>query len=334
MKYLVTGAAGFIGSSITDALLSRGQEVTGIDCFVDYYPRELKLRNLDSARSSSKFSFIEENLLEADLPEILEGVDVVFHQAAQAGVRASWGATFSVYTENNIRATQRLLETVKAQPERERVKRIVYASSSSIYGTAETLPTTELTLPAPVSPYGVTKLAAEHLMVLYAKEFGIPTASLRYFTVYGPRQRPDMFFNRIIRAALMNREMDLFGDGEQSRDFTFIDDIVQANLLAGETKTPSFVFNVGGGARVTVNEVIVMLEGIMGQKIKIRRLARAVGDARHTGADTSLMQRELKFRPQIPLREGLKREVEWLEQSLRHPNGYPASPELTDLLQK
>lgn len=316
MRCVVTGVAGFVGSSITDQLLADGHEVIGIDCFIDYYPKELKLKNLVNARAHDRFTFIEKNLLELNLEETLAGADWVFHQAAQAGVRASWGESFRIYTDNNILATQRLLEAAKQDAVRQTLKKVVYASSSSVYGTAETLPTTEKTLPHPVSPYGVSKLAAEQLMVLYTTEFGVPTASLRYFTVYGPRQRPDMAFRRFITAALSGEPIVLYGDGEQSRDFTFIEDIVRANIDAAGSATKELVFNLGGGSRVTVNEVITMLEEILGTKIAIDRRPRAVGDARHTGADTSLAQKELGFVARTKLREGLAREAEWVKSIL------------------
>jgi UDP-glucuronate 4-epimerase len=310
MLCVVTGVAGFVGSSVADRLLAEGHTVRGIDCFVEYYPKELKLRNLARARDNGNFSFVEENLLHTDLAPLLDGAQWVFHQAAQAGVRASWGRHFSGYTENNVLATQRLLEAVKGSSS---ILKVVYASSSSVYGNAERYPTHESDLPKPVSPYGVTKLAAEHLMCLYASEFGVPTTSLRYFTVFGPRQRPDMSFNKFIRAALRGEEIPLYGDGEQSRDFTFIDDIVQANLLAAAKGAPGGVYNVGGGAVVTMNQVIAILESIIGP-VKVKHGERQAGDARHTGADTGKARRELGYDPQVSVMEGLKRETQWLQE--------------------
>lgn len=317
MRCVVTGVAGFVGSSLADRLLRDGHEVLGIDCFIDYYPREVKLRNLEAARSFDRFRLLEQNLLELPLVELLEGVEWVFHQAAQAGVRASWGKSFQIYTDNNILATQQLLEAARTVCPQGTLRKLVYASSSSVYGSAERLPTNEAVLPAPVSPYGVSKLAAEHLMVLYAREFAVPTVSLRYFTVFGPRQRPDMAFNRIIRAALRDQPFELFGDGEQSRDFTFIDDIVEVNVRAAAAPMRSLVYNVGGGSRVTMNQVVELLEGILGRKIAVRRQERAAGDARHTGADTSRLFEELNFRPQTVLTDGLRSEVSWLEEALQ-----------------
>ena len=314
MRCLITGVAGFIGSSLADRLLADGHEVVGVDCFIDYYPREIKEKNLESAKSNSNFRFIEANLLDLDLDDSLEGVDLVFHQAAQAGVRASWGSDFSIYTDCNILATQKLLEAAKKKGPA--LKKIVYASSSSVYGDAESLPTVETMRPKPLSPYGVSKLAAEHLMLLYDKEFNVPTVSLRYFTVYGPRQRPDMAFNRFITAALKENEISVYGDGEQSRDFTFIDDIVQANIDAALSDVRGEMFNLGGGSRVTVNQTLSIVRELVGKEIKVNYLERQFGDVKHTAADTSKAKQLIGYAPKIDLAEGLKREVEWLKQSL------------------
>ncbi len=313
MRCIVTGAAGFVGSSISDALLEAGHEVVGIDCFIDYYPREMKERNLENARSHDKFQFVEQNLLGADLDSLLEGADWIFHQAAQAGVRASWGGSFSIYTDNNILATQMLLEAAKGERAAKTLKKFVYASSSSVYGSAEILPTTEKVLPCPVSPYGVSKLAAEHLVGLYDKEFDVPTVSLRYFTVFGPRQRPDMAFHRFIKAGILDEPITVYGDGEQSRDFTFIDDIVKANIRAAEVESRGEVLNIGGGSRVTLNQTISVIEDVLGKKLVVDRRERQHGDARHTGADTSRAKSVLDFAPKYPLEKGLSAEADWLE---------------------
>ena len=316
MRCVITGAAGFIGSTIADRLLKEGHEVIGIDCFVDYYPRSYKERNLLQARSSDRFKFIEGDLADIDLKSVLEGAEVIYHQAAQAGVRASWGSSFSIYTHNNILATQHLLEAARSEGVAKSLKKIVYASSSSVYGNAETLPTVETMRPEPVSPYGVSKLAAEHLMVLYSKEFNVPTVSLRYFTVFGPRQRPDMAFHIFSRAALLGEQLRVFGDGEQSRDFTFIDDIVEANIRAGEQKyDPALplVYNIGGGSRVTVNQVLQTIGELVGKKIDVTYLKRIAGDAAHTGADTTLARTHLGYAPKTSVRDGLKAEIDWVK---------------------
>lgn len=313
MHCVITGVAGFIGSTLCERLLKEGHSVTGIDCFVDYYPRAVKERNLANALKNPAFKFIEQNLLKVDMDELLKGAQWIFHQAAQAGVRASWGTMFESYSDNNIVATQRLLENAKKHSS---IEKIVYASSSSVYGDAETYPTAENITPHPVSPYGVTKLAAEHLMVLYAKEFKVPTVSLRYFTVFGPRQRPDMAFNRFIRAALKGEEISLYGDGEQSRDFTFVADIVEANILAAQKGKPGQVFNVGGGTNASVNQVLGIIEKHIG-KLNVHKYERQSGDARRTRADCSFAARELGFSPKYGLEDGIVEEIKWMRECLK-----------------
>lgn len=308
MNALVTGVAGFLGSSIADALLARGDRARGVDCFLDYYPREIKERNLAAARRNPAFEFHEANLLEADLAALLDGVDVVFHQAAQAGVRASWGRDFDIYTANNILATQRLLEAC-----RPRKIRVVYASSSSVYGETRKFPMQESDLPAPVSPYGVSKLAAEHLCRLYWANFGVPTVSLRYFTVYGPRQRPDMAFHKFFRALLAGEELPLYGDGRQTRDFTYVADAVAANLAAVERGEPGGVYNIGGGSRVTLLEVFETMREVSGIEPRLRRLPMQPGDVTHTGADTTRARRDLGYEPRTPLGEGLRAEFGYVK---------------------
>ncbi len=312
MKALVTGAAGFVGSSISDRLLESGYDVTGIDCFIDYYPREIKEQNLEAARANDSYTFVEQSLVDCELAGLLEGVDYVFHQAAQAGVRASWGDEFRIYSDNNVFATQRLLEAARDAG----VKKVVYASSSSVYGDTDDLPMRESSATRPHSPYGVTKLAAEHLTTLYWRNFKVPTASLRYFTVYGPRQRPDMAFNRFIAAVLRDEEIQLYGDGEQSRDFTFIGDIVSANVAAARSDARGGVYNIGGGTRTTMNEVIDLIGEIIGREPKVKRLEVQKGDVKHTAADTSSAQKDFGFAPEVGIREGLTRQVDWQKERL------------------
>ena len=311
MRVLVTGCAGFVGSHLSEALVARGHEVIGIDCFTDYYARERKEDNLRRLRFEPRFTLHEADLATADLAPLVAGIDLVYHQAGQPGVRASWGENFATYTVNNVLATQRLLEALKGRP----LKKFVYASSSSIYGDAEAYPTTETTLPRPVSPYGVTKLSAEQLVYLYWRNFGLPTISLRYFTVYGPRQRPDMAFHRFIRAILEGRPIQVFGDGEQTRDFTYIGDIVAANLAAGKCDAAGVALNIGGGSRVSVNQVLAVLARHLDRPLHVRYSGTEHGDVRHTSADTSLAAELLGYAPQVSLERGLAAEAAWVEQT-------------------
>jgi nucleoside-diphosphate-sugar epimerase len=312
MNVLVTGAAGFIGSHLSAALLARGARVTGLDCFTDYYSRAIKEANLDVNRGHEAFRFVESTIADADLGALLDGVTHVFHLAAQAGVRKSWGRDFQIYTVNNVDATQILLEACVGRP----IEKLVYASSSSVYGDAVAIPMTERALPQPVSPYGVTKLAAEQLCHLYTVNHGVPTASMRYFTVYGPRQRPDMGFHRFIRAALTGQPITLYGDGEQTRDFTFVADAVAATIAAGGQGRPGAVYNIGGGSRVSINEVLDLVAEATGRTLDIRREPAQKGDMRDTFADTTLAQAELGFAPTTTLADGIKAEARWLQAAL------------------
>ena len=311
MKALITGAAGFIGSHLTTALLDRGAEVTGIDCFTDYYPRFIKESNVAVNAGRSGFHFIEGSLQAADLPALLGGKTHVFHLAAQAGVRKSWGGDFRIYTDNNVDASQHLLEACVGLP----LHRFVYASSSSVYGDNVSIPMREDALPQPVSPYGVTKLAAEQLCYLYYANHKVPTTSVRYFTVYGPRQRPDMAFHKFIRAALRGDAITLYGDGEQTRDFTFVTDAVAATIGAGDSGQLGFAYNVGGGSRVSVNQLFEIIGRIHGRPLQIRREPQQKGDMRDTFADTTKARADLGFAPKVSLEEGLKAEYDWLSRS-------------------
>lgn len=313
MRAIVTGVAGFLGSSLAEALLDRGDSVLGIDCFTDYYSRAIKERNLFGLRDRENFEFNAGNMLDLRWDHLLEGVDVVFHQAAQAGVRASWGEEFECYTQWNVLATQRLLEAVKQTPG---PPRVIYASSSSIYGERTDLPMCESDRPQPVSPYGVTKLAAEHLCVLYAKCFGIHTASLRYFTVYGPRQRPDMAFHKFFRAIFTEKEIPQYGDGQQTRDFTYVSDAVAANLAAAENSEPGGVYNIGGGSRVTLAHCLEEMGRVTGIEPRIRQFPRQDGDVTHTGADISRAREVLRWQPNVGLAEGLAAEAQYVRELL------------------
>jgi len=309
MRSVVTGCAGFIGSHLVERLLSEGHEVLGIDCYTDYYPRRLKESNLRHALENKDFTLLEESILDLELKDALEGADYVFHQAAQAGVRASWGERFRIYTDNNVLATQRLLEACKDAG----IKKFIYGSSSSVYGDVEQLPMKESFTPRPVSPYGVTKLAGEHLCYLYWRNFGVPVISLRYFTVYGPRQRPDMAFHRFLRALLEGDVIRIYGSGEQTRDFTYVSDVVEANLLAAKARSVGEVFNIAGGARRSVNEVLRILEALTGRKARVVHVEEQKGDVRDTYADISKAERTLGYAPKIKLEEGLRRFVEWFK---------------------
>jgi nucleoside-diphosphate-sugar epimerase len=312
VKALVTGAAGFIGSTLTERLLADGADVVGIDSFTDYYSRSIKERNLESARRGPRFRFVESRIQDADLARFLSDRTHVFHLAAQAGVRKSWGHDFAVYTENNIEATQVLLEAAA----KARLDRLVYASSSSVYGDNVRLPMREDALPQPVSPYGVSKLAAEQLCYLYFVNYGVPTVSLRYFTVYGPRQRPDMGFHRFLRAAIQEEPITVFGDGEQTRDFTFVADAVNATVLAASRGIPGRVYNIGGGSRVSINQVLEMIGRVSGRRARTTVDPAQKGDMRHTYADTSLARADLGFQPTVDLETGLAAEYQWLTDTL------------------
>ena len=303
---LVTGAAGFIGSHLVERLLAEGVAVTGVDCFTETYDAALKRGNLERALTHPSFRLLELDLVSADLGA-LPDASVVYHLAAQPGVRSSWGADFSVYVERNVLATQRLLERYRqVQPQR-----FVYASSSSVYGDAERYPTAETALPRPFSPYGVSKLAGEHLALLYGRSFGLPVVALRYFTVYGPRQRPDMAFHRFCRALLRQEPVTVFGDGSQSRDFTFVADVVEANWRAWRAPRAAGTYNVGGGSQVELRQAITILGRALGVSPRLCFEPLPPGDPPRTCADTTRMEADLEFRPQVGIEHGLAAEATW-----------------------
>ena len=305
MRVLVTGAAGFVGSHLSAALLEAGAEVIGVDMFTDYYERSRKEANLAELRGRPGFTLVEADLAETDLDLLMTGVEQVFHLAGQPGVRASWGLDFPVYVRQNVTVTQRVLEACRRL---DRVK-VVYASSSSVYGDAEAYPTAESLRPQPVSPYGVTKLAGEHLCEVYRRSFGLSVVSLRLFTVYGPRQRPDMAFSRLVRAAVRGEPFEVYGDGRQTRDFTFVDDVVRAMRDAAESRW-SGVANVGGGSRTSLNEVLSIVGELCGDlRLVYRQAAR--GDVRDTAADTSVAAAAFGYRAQTSLPAGLAAMVAW-----------------------
>ena len=304
MRAVVTGAAGFIGAHLCAHLLDKGDEVLGIDSFTDYYEPRRKERNLASLRDRAGFVECRLDLCTAPLEMLFERAEVVYHLAGQPGVRGSWGEDFAPYLSRNVHATQRVLEAARAA----KLWKVVYASSSSVYGDSETYPTTEDLVPRPVSPYGVTKLAAEHLCELYRTESGVPTASLRLFTVYGPRQRPDMAFTRLVEAALTDTPFLLFGDGSQSRDFTYVGDVVEAMRQAALSSWTG-VANIGGGSRTTMTEVVAKVEKLVGP-IQQVRLPRQRGDVKHTAADTTVAREGFGYRPRTTLDAGLARMVD------------------------
>jgi UDP-glucose 4-epimerase len=310
MRIVVTGAAGFIGSNLCRELLAGGHVVTGIDAFTDYYPRWIKERNLAPLRGEAGFELMEKDLSTMDLAPVLDGAEAVFHLAAQAGVRGSWGRSFDVYTRNNILVTQRLLEASRDLE----LKKFVFASSSSVYGLTPVLPMAETNPVHPLSPYGVSKLAAEQLCFLYFKSFGVPAVSLRFFTVYGPSQRPDMAFHKFFKAMAEDREFAVFGDGRQTRDFTFVADIVRASVAALDSGRPGETYNIGGGHRRTLSEVIGVMEGISGAKARVRWADRQKGDVPDTWADIAKAHKDLDYAPKTELEDGLRQEWLWVRE--------------------
>lgn len=307
---LVTGAAGFVGSWLTDQLLADGHLVIGIDSFTDYYSPALKSANLAAARQHPNFELLVDDLAGTGLDALLDRVDAVFHLAGQPGVRGSWGANFADYLRQNVLITQRLLEALTRQP-----RPTVVSSTSSVYGQQRG-PVSEDSLLRPISPYGMTKQAAEELVALYRREHNLPVVVLRYFTVFGPRQRPDMAFHRFINALHSDQPLHVYGDGEQSRDFTYVADVVRATIAA--VGAPSPVYNVGGGTPATVNEVIGLLSELTGRHATVNYEPPARGDAQSTSADTSKASRELGWRPVTGLRQGLVAQLASQDQ-LTHP---------------
>ncbi|MGD8536501.1 MAG: NAD-dependent epimerase/dehydratase family protein [Candidatus Aminicenantes bacterium] len=309
MNCLVTGAAGFIGSHLCRRLLTEDYRVLGVDSFSDFYPRWIKEKNIESLTKEKKFEFIEKDLNDLDLKNTLNNIEYIFHLAAQAGVRASWGENFSVYSQNNIEVTQKLLEASRDS----RIKKFIYASSSSVYGFCPELPMVETSPLHPFSPYGVTKLAAEHLCLLYSKNYGVPALSLRFFTVYGPGQRPDMAFHVFLKSIAGDKEISIFGDGGQTRDFTYIDDIVEATHASMEKGKVGEIYNIGGGSRTKLEDTLPILEEICGKKIKVKNQDIQKGDVPHTFASIEKAGKDLDYSPQTRLLDGLKEEWTWIQ---------------------
>ena len=310
MKCFVTGCAGFVGSHLTEALLAADHEVLGVDSLIPFYDPELKRQNLAAALAHPRFRFAEIDLIEADLRPLLADVDVVFHIAGQPGVRDSWGEHFAGYTRNNVLSTERLLHAAAGTD----VKRFVYAGSSSVYGDSPEMPWHEDVCPRPRSPYAITKLAAEHLCRSYRLDFGVPTVVVRYFTVYGPRQRPDMAFHKFLKAAMFDQPIPLYGNGRQTRDFTYVSDIVAGTIAAASA--PDAVggtFNLGGGSRIVLLDLLEMLADVVGKPVTIERRGQQAGDVRHTWADISRSKQMLGYQPQVGLEEGLRAEYAWIQ---------------------
>jgi nucleoside-diphosphate-sugar epimerase len=312
---VVTGAAGFIGSHLAEALLDQGHDVVGIDAFTGPVPPNEKSANLSRLLDRPGFELHRLDLATADIGALLEGATAVFHQAAQPGVRTSFGQGFAGYLHNNVLGTQQLLESCA----RAKVPRLVFASSSSVYGDAPSYPTTEESRTRPLSPYGVTKLAAEQLCQAYSRPnlSSMTVAILRYFTVYGPRQRPDMGFRRFIEAALAGRPVVVYGDGGQTRDFTYVGDVVRANLLAMAAPVEGEAINIGGGRRVSLDAALELIGMATGRRLRIDRRPPRPGDARHTGADGTRAEALLGYRPETDLATGLAAQVAWVSQRQR-----------------
>jgi nucleoside-diphosphate-sugar epimerase len=311
-RALVTGCAGFIGSHLCERLLDTGYEVSGVDCFTDYYDRETKESNLTAFLHEPGFDFRPLDLSEAELDGLLDGVSTVFHLAGQPGVRLSFGKSFATYLRHNLLATQRLLEEAVRSP----VDSFVYASSSSVYGNAPVFPCDELAERLPVSPYGMTKLATEELAAVYHRDFGVPTVGLRYFTVFGPRQRPDMAFHIFCRAALEDRPITIFGDGRQSRDFTFVADVVAATMAAGFVELgEDRIFNVGGGSPASIREVLDLIGEVSGRRLEVHYLEKERGDVRDTEANTTRVREQLGFAPTTTVEQGIVAEFQWVAET-------------------
>jgi UDP-glucose 4-epimerase len=309
MTILVTGVAGFIGSRLGRKLLEQGHCVIGLDSFTDFYPKWIKEKNLEPLQADGRFEFLAQDLNDIDCPALLRRVEAVYHLAAQAGVRTSWGRNFEAYIRNNIQNTQTLLEAAKESD----LRKFIFASSSSVYGLTPNLPMKESSPLCPLSPYGVTKLAAEQLCTLYHKNFGLPTVSLRFFTVYGPGQRPDMAFHRFLKAILQGGEIIVFGDGSQTRDFTYVADIVEACLAALERGRPGEVYNLGGGHRQRLEDIFPLLEEVCRKSLRRRTAERQSGDVPDTLAGIAKAQADLGFSPRTDLRAGLTEEWAWLQ---------------------
>ncbi|MCD6454113.1 MAG: GDP-mannose 4,6-dehydratase [Candidatus Aminicenantes bacterium] len=308
MRAVVTGAAGFIGSILCERLLKEGWKIIGVDCFRDYYSIEIKKKNIANCLRSSNFTLIEEDISISSLDFIKEG-DFIFHLAAQPGVRKSWGSEFQYYINDNIVSTQRLLEKVK----KIKISKFIFASSSSVYGQSKSFPLREDSLTLPFSPYGVTKLAGENLAILYHGNFGVPVVSLRFFTVFGRRQRPDMAFHKAMKSIITGEEFTVYGDGTQVRDFTHVDDTIEGIILAAERGKPGHIYNLGSEREITLVEALNIIEKVTGKRIKIRKMQWAKGDVSKTLASIEKARKELGYGPKKTMEEGIEEEWNWIK---------------------
>ena len=306
---VVTGCAGFLGSHLCQALLQRGYAVTGVDCFTSFYARALKERNIALLTRSPGFRLVEADIAEARLAPLLEDANYVYHLAAQAGVRTSFGDGFRDYLHHNVVGTQRLLEEVAGRE----LRAFVYASSSSVYGDQEVYPVAEDAPLRPLSPYGATKVITEQLAQAFWHSHGVPTVGLRYFTVYGPRQRPDMAFSRFLSRAVGGQPLPIIGDGRQVREFTFVDDVVAATLAAADSGERGAVYNIGGGQAVSVLDAVALLEKLLDHPLRIEHLDAGPGDPRRTEADITRAKQDLDYVPATPLAAGLAAHLEALQ---------------------
>ena len=318
-QVVITGVAGFIGSTLAEKLLHDGHNVRGIDSFTNYYPPRMKEKNIENCLKHTNFSLIRQDLESSlDLSTIFKNAEYIFHLAAQPGVRASWGKEFVIYVKNNISVTQKILESLKNNTI---LKKFVLASSSSVYGNQPSIMNEETSLTRPVSPYGVTKLAAENLTNLYFKNYKIPTVSLRYFTVYGPKQRPDMAFTRFFNSIIKDKKLSIFGNGEQTRDFTYVDDIVKATINAATSDSVGEILNVGGGSVFSLSEIIEFMKEITQKEFEIDFKTEQKGDVRHTSADISKAKKLINYKSNTDIKYGLTQQYEYIKTNLNLYDG-------------